>query len=189
MLSDRYRHFSRWDFKEVIHLFTRNSSRPCDYISQKAYCWSLKKSSLDRNKLRVRDGVDKQWRKLRAGHFFLFRRAKRARHVNDHGVTEEALASRVRWRRESKRKGLNATFSEQFAALPLVKLVVWFVSAVVNWSSPSVAKSTYYYDINYEHSIFSLFRRAKREKHANEQACNRTLVSRFARWTRVHCPH
>ena len=34
------------------------------------------------------------------------------------------------WRRESARRGLNTTFGTQFAALPLVKLVVWFASAV-----------------------------------------------------------
>ena len=33
MLSDRYRHFSRSDFKHVIHLFTRNSSGPCVSVS------------------------------------------------------------------------------------------------------------------------------------------------------------
>ena len=47
----------------------------------------------------------------------------------------------VSWRRESARKGLNTTSSAQFAALPLVKPVVWFARAVVNWRSRSVAKS------------------------------------------------
>ena len=49
----------------------------------------------------------------------------------------------VSWRRESARKGLNATSGAQFAALRLVKPVVWFARAVVNWSSRSVAKSAY----------------------------------------------
>ena len=39
------------------------------------------------------------------------------------------------------RKGLNTTSGTQFAALPLVKSVVWFARAVVNWRSRSVAKS------------------------------------------------
>ena len=42
---------------------------------------------------------------------------------------------------KSARKGLNATSGAQFAALPLVKPVVWFARAVVNWRSRSVAKS------------------------------------------------
>ena len=42
---------------------------------------------------------------------------------------------------KSARKGLNATSSAQFAALPLVKPVVWFARAGVNWRSRSVAKS------------------------------------------------
>ena len=49
------------------------------------------------------------------------------------------------WRRESARKGLNSTSGAQFAALPLVKLVVWFAPAVVNWRSRSVAKTAYYF--------------------------------------------
>ena len=49
----------------------------------------------------------------------------------------------VSWRRESARKGLNTTSCAQFAALPLVKPVVWFARAVVNWCSRSVAKSAY----------------------------------------------
>ena len=47
----------------------------------------------------------------------------------------------VSWRRETARKGLNTTSGAQFAALPLVKPVVWFAHAVVNWRSRSVAKS------------------------------------------------
>ena len=43
------------------------------------------------------------------------------------------------------RKGLNSTSGAQFVALPLVKPVVWFVGAVVNWRSRSVAKSAFYY--------------------------------------------
>ena len=42
-----------------------------------------------------------------------------------------------------KRKGLNMTSRAQFATLPLVKPVVWFARAVVNWPSRSVAKSAY----------------------------------------------
>ena len=38
MLSDRYRHFSRWDFKYVIHLITRNFSGPC--VSTNNSWWS-----------------------------------------------------------------------------------------------------------------------------------------------------
>ena len=44
-------------------------------------------------------------------------------------------------RRERARKGLNSTAGAQFAAQPLVKPVVWFARAVVNWSFRSVAKS------------------------------------------------
>ena len=44
---------------------------------------------------------------------------------------------------ERARKELNATSGAQFAALPLVKPVVWFARAVVNWRSRSVAKSAY----------------------------------------------
>ena len=51
----------------------------------------------------------------------------------------------VIWRRESARKGLNSTSGAQFAALSLVKPVVWFARAVVNWRSRSVAKSAYYW--------------------------------------------
>ena len=51
----------------------------------------------------------------------------------------------VIWRRESARKGLNSTSGAQFAALTLVKPIVWFVRAVVNWSSRSVAKSACVY--------------------------------------------
>ena len=47
----------------------------------------------------------------------------------------------VIWRRESARKGLNSTSGTQFGTLPLVKPVVWFACAVVNWRSRSVAKS------------------------------------------------
>ena len=47
----------------------------------------------------------------------------------------------VSWRRESARKGLNTTSGAQFAALPLVKPVVWFARVVVNWRSRSIAKS------------------------------------------------
>ena len=47
----------------------------------------------------------------------------------------------VIWRRQSARKGLNSTSGAQFAAQPLVKPVVWFARAVVNWRSRSVAKS------------------------------------------------
>ena len=49
----------------------------------------------------------------------------------------------VSWRRESARKGLNTTSDAQFAALPLVKPVVWFARVFVNWRSRSVAKSAY----------------------------------------------
>ena len=49
----------------------------------------------------------------------------------------------VSWRQESARKGLNTTSGAQFAALPLVKSVVWFARPVVNWRSCSVSKSTY----------------------------------------------
>ena len=51
------------------------------------------------------------------------------------------LDGNVSWRRESARKGLNMTSGAQFAALPLVKPVVSFVRAVVNWRSRSIAKS------------------------------------------------
>ena len=44
----------------------------------------------------------------------------------------------VIWRRESARKGLNTISGAQFAALPLVKPVVWFARAF-NWLSRSVA--------------------------------------------------
>ena len=47
----------------------------------------------------------------------------------------------ISWQRESARKGLNAIFDAQFAALPLVKPVVWFARVVVNWRSRSIAKS------------------------------------------------
>ena len=50
----------------------------------------------------------------------------------------------VSWRRESARKGLNTTSGAQFAALPLVKPVVWFARVVVNWRSRSIAKSAWY---------------------------------------------
>ena len=50
----------------------------------------------------------------------------------------------VGWRRESVEKGLNMTSGAQFAALPLVKPVVWFARAVVYWRSRTVAKSAYY---------------------------------------------
>ena len=50
----------------------------------------------------------------------------------------------VSWRREGARKGLNAISGAQFAALPLVKPVVWFARVVVNWRSRSIAKSAYY---------------------------------------------
>ena len=46
-------------------------------------------------------------------------------------------------KRESTRKGLNSTSGAQFATLPLVKPVVSFARAVVNWRSRSVAKSAY----------------------------------------------
>ena len=42
------------------------------------------------------------------------------------------------------RKGLNTTSGAQFATLSLVKQVVWFARAVVNWRSRSVAKSAYW---------------------------------------------
>ena len=42
---------------------------------------------------------------------------------------------------KSARKGLIATCGAQFAALPLVKPVVWFAHAVVNWGCRSVANS------------------------------------------------
>ena len=48
----------------------------------------------------------------------------------------------VSWRRESARKGLNLTSGAQFASLPLVKPVVWFARAVINWRSRSVATGT-----------------------------------------------
>ena len=44
---------------------------------------------------------------------------------------------------ESARKGLNTTTGAQFTALPVVKPVVWFARAFVNWRSRSVAKSAY----------------------------------------------
>ena len=50
----------------------------------------------------------------------------------------------VIWRREIARKGLNSTSGPRFAAQPLVKPVVWFARAVVNWRSRSVAKSAYF---------------------------------------------
>ena len=53
------------------------------------------------------------------------------------------ILSEVCWRRESAQKGLNTTSGPQFASLPLVKPVVWFVRAVVNWRSRSVAKSVF----------------------------------------------
>ena len=40
-------------------------------------------------------------------------------------------------------EGLNSTSGAQFAALPLVKPVVWFARAVFNWRSCSVTKSAY----------------------------------------------
>ena len=40
-------------------------------------------------------------------------------------------------------EGLNSTSGAQFAALPLVKSVVWFARAVFNWRSCSVTKSAY----------------------------------------------
>ena len=49
----------------------------------------------------------------------------------------------VSWQRESAWKGLNATSGVQFTALPLVKPVVKFARAVVNWRSRPVAKSAY----------------------------------------------
>ena len=45
---------------------------------------------------------------------------------------------------KSARKVLHVTSGAQFSALPLVKPVVWFARAVVNWRSRSVAKSAYY---------------------------------------------
>ena len=42
-------------------------------------------------------------------------------------------------------KGLNMTSGAKFAALPLLKPVVWFARAVVDWRSRSVAKSAYYW--------------------------------------------
>ena len=50
----------------------------------------------------------------------------------------------ISWQRESARKGLNAISDAQFAALPLVKPVVWFARVVVNWRSRSIAKSAWY---------------------------------------------
>ena len=50
------------------------------------------------------------------------------------------------YRRESARKELNSTSGAQFDTLPLVKPVVWFARAVVNWRSRSVAKSA----VNYQ---------------------------------------
>ena len=47
----------------------------------------------------------------------------------------------ARWRRESAQKVLNATSGAQFAALPLVKPLVWFSDLFVNWRSRFVAKS------------------------------------------------
>ena len=54
----------------------------------------------------------------------------------------------VSWRRESARKGLNATSGAQFADLPLVKPVVWFGRVVVIWRSRPDAKSAYYLQHN-----------------------------------------
>ena len=42
----------------------------------------------------------------------------------------------VSWRRESARKGLNTTSGAQFAALPLVKPVVWFARAPLSSDVP-----------------------------------------------------
>ena len=42
---------------------------------------------------------------------------------------------------DGAQKGLNSTSGAQFVALPLVKPVVWFARADVNWRSSSVAKS------------------------------------------------
>ena len=45
---------------------------------------------------------------------------------------------------DGKARGKVPTSGAQFAALPLVKPVIWFARAVVNWRSRSVAKSAYY---------------------------------------------
>ena len=57
--------------------------------------------------------------------------------VSTHSCQIDFLAAE----RERARKGLNATSGAQFAALPLVKPVVWLARAVVNWRPRSVAKS------------------------------------------------
>ena len=46
--------------------------------------------------------------------------------------------------RPERTKSMNSTSGAQFAAQLLVKPVVWFARAVVNWRSRSVAKSVYY---------------------------------------------
>ena len=57
--------------------------------------------------------------------------------------------------RISARKGLNSTSGAQFVALPLVKPVVWFAGAVVNWRSRSVAKSAFYYESHFGFCLYA----------------------------------
>ena len=47
----------------------------------------------------------------------------------------------VSWQREGTRKVITMTSGAQFTTLSLVKPVVWSAHAVINWCSPSVAKS------------------------------------------------
>ena len=47
----------------------------------------------------------------------------------------------VSWQREGTRKVITMSSGAQFTTLSLVKPVVWSAHAVINWCSPSVAKS------------------------------------------------
>ena len=47
----------------------------------------------------------------------------------------------VSWQREGTQKVKTMTSGAQFTTLSLVKRVVWSAHAVINWCSPSVAKS------------------------------------------------
>ena len=62
-------------------------------------------------------------------------------------------------RRESARIGLISTSGAQFAAQPLVKPVVWFARAVINWRSRLVAKSAYWGRRNCSYFKYPAWRR------------------------------
>ena len=89
---------------------------------------------------------------------------------------------KVSWRRESARKGPNTTSIAQFAALPLVKPVVWFSRPFVKWRSRSIAKSAY---LLLSNGLQKFLRELKSEIWNTQKT---TEIISYNRWINWHKP-